>query len=145
MNKYEDIINLEHHVSEKHPQMSREARAAQFTPFAALTGYDTAIKETARLTDKKIEIDEGLKTVLNNRLQIILQHIKSNPEISFTYFLQDNKKQGGKYITTEGKVKKIDITNGYITLNDKTKIIINDIINITGSIFKLNFTKHNVK
>ena len=70
MNKYEDIINLEHHVSERHPQINRESRAAQFAPFAALTGYDTAIKETARLTDEKIEIDEGLKTILNNKLQI---------------------------------------------------------------------------
>lgn len=136
MNKYDDIINQEHHVSERHPQMSRQARAAQFAPFSALTGYDTAIKETARLTDKRIEIDEGLKIILNNKLQIILQHIKSNPEITFTYFLQDNKKPGGKYITIQGIVKKIDITNGYITLNDKTKIIINDIINITGTIFK---------
>ena len=136
MNKYEDIINMEHHISERHPQMSREARAAQFAPFAALTGYDSAIKETARLTDKRIEIDEGLKNILNNKLQIILQNIKSNPELTFTYFVQDNKKQGGKYITTKGNVKKIDITSGYIVLNDKTKIKINDIINITGTIFK---------
>lgn len=136
MNKYENIINLEHHVSEKHPQMSREARAAQFAPFAALTGYDTAIKEAARLTDKKIEIDEGLKIILNNKLQTIIQNIKDIPEVTFTYFVQDNKKQGGKYTTTKGNVKKIDITNGYVILNDKTKIIINDIINITGTIFK---------
>lgn len=136
MNKYEDIINLEHHIPERHPQMTIEARAAQFAPFAALTGYDTAIKETARLTDEKIEIDEGLKAILNNKLQIILQNIKDNPEVTFTYFVQDNKKQGGKYITTKCNVKKIDITNGYIILNDKTKILINDIINITGTIFK---------
>ena len=76
MKKYEDIIYLEHHVSEKHPQMSRQSRAAQFAPFAALTGYDSAIKETARLTDKRIEIDDGLKTILNSKLQIILQNIK---------------------------------------------------------------------
>lgn len=136
MNKYEDIINLKHHVSEKHPRMSRESRAAQFAPFAALTGYDESIKETARLTDKRIELDEGLKIILNNKLQTILQNIKDNPEITFTYFIKDNKKQGGKYITVKGNVKKIDITNGYIILNDKTKIIIKDIINITGSIFK---------
>lgn len=136
MNKYEDIINLKHHVSEKHPRMSRESRAAQFAPFAALTGYDESIKETARLTDKRIEIDEGLKTILNNKLQTILKNIKDNPEITFTYFIKDNKKQGGKYIKVKGNVKKIDITNGYIILNDKTKIIIKDIINITGNIFK---------
>lgn len=136
MNKYEDIINIDHHVSTRHPSMSREARAAQFAPFAALTGYDRAIKETARLTDEKIEIDEGLKTILNNKLQIIIQNIKYNPEIAFTYFIKDNQKEGGQYITTKGNVKKIDINNGYIILSDKIKIIINDIINITGTIFK---------
>lgn len=134
MNKYQDIINLNHHVSTRHPHMTRESRAAQFAPFAALTGYDTAIKETARLTDEKIEVDEGLKVILNNKLQIILQNIKDNPEVTFTYFIKDNKKQGGKYITTQGNVKKINITNGYITLSDKTKIYIKDIINITGNI-----------
>ena len=99
MNKnYDDIINLPHYVSKKHPQMSIESRSAQFAPFSALIGYDEAIKETARLTDKRIEIDEGLKNILNNKLQYILENIKLNPEITFTYFVYDNKKSGVKYI-----------------------------------------------
>ena len=93
MNKnYEDIINLPHYESKKHPRMSLEARSAQFAPFAALTGYEDAVKETARLTDKKIEIDEGLKQILNNKLQYILENNDANPEITFTYFISDKKK-----------------------------------------------------
>ena len=136
MNKdnYKDIINLPHHVSEKHPQMSIEARAAQFAPFAALTGYSDAVKETARLTEKRIEIDEGLKLQLNNKLQKIIEKINTNPEVTFTYFIYDAKKEGGKYINKTGYVKKIDISNEYIILTDKTKIPINEIINIIDEI-----------
>ena len=134
-NTYEDIINLPHYVSTKHPQMSIEARAAQFAPFAALTGYSDAIKETSRLTSKRIELDEELKIILNNKLQLILDNINETPEVSFTYFIYDNLKSGGEYITITGIVKKIDIVNGYIFLTDKTKIPINEIININSNIF----------
>ena len=132
---YDDIINLPHYVSKKHPQMSIEARSAQFAPFSALTGYDEAIKETARLTDKRIDIDDGLKSVLNNKLQYILDNIKMNPEIEFTYFVYDNKKTGGKYVEKTGIVKKIDMVEQYVMLNDKTKIPILEIINISGELF----------
>ena len=136
MNKnYEDIINLSHYESKKHPRMSLEARSAQFAPFAALTGYEDAVKETTRLTDKKIEIDEGLKQILNNKLQYILENNDANPEITFTYFISDKKKTGGKYIEKEGIVKKIDHINGFVLLKDKSKIKIDDIINITSDIF----------
>jgi len=136
MNKnYNDIINLPHHVSQKHPQMSIEARSAQFAPFSALTGYDEAIKETARITDKRIDIDDGLKCILNNKLQYILENVKQNPEVKFTYFVYDNKKIGGKYIEKIGVVKKIDMIEQYVMLKDKTKIPISEIINITGNIF----------
>ena len=118
---YEDIINVTHHVSNKHPQMSIEARAAQFAPFAALTGYSDAVKETARLTEKRIELDEELKLQLNNKLQKIIENINTNPKITFTYFIYDNKKEGGKYVNKTGFVKK---------LTDKTKIPIKEIINI---------------
>lgn len=133
---YDDIINLPHYVSKKHPQMSIESRSAQFAPFSALTGYDDEIKETARLTDKRIEIDEGLKNLLNNKLQYILENMKFEPEITFTYFVYDNKKIGGKYIDKTGIVKKIDMIEQYVMLKDKTKISILEIINITGDIFK---------
>lgn len=136
MNNYEDIINLPHHVSKKHPQMSIWSRSAQFAPFAALTGYDEAVKETARLTDKRLEIDEGLKNILNNKLQYILENKSLQPEITFTYFVYDNKKSGGKYIEKTGVVKKIDLNEKYIMLKDKTKISIDEIINITGDILE---------
>jgi len=136
MNKdnYEDIINMPHHVSERHPQMSIESRAAQFAPFAALTGYSDAVKETARKTEKRIEIDEGLKLKLNNKLQKILENINTTPEITFTYFVYDEKKEGGKYVNKRGIVKKIDTANEYIILTDKTKIPISEIININDEI-----------
>lgn len=136
MNNYEDIINLPHHVSKKHPQMSIWSRSAQFAPFAALTGYDEAVKETARLTDKRLEIDEGLKNILNDKLQYILENKSLQPEITFTYFVYDNKKSGGKYIEKTGVVKKIDLNEKYIILKDKTKISIDEIINITGDILE---------
>lgn len=133
---YEDIINLPHHVSSKHPQMSTEKRAAQFSPFSALAGYNDAVKETARITDKRIEIDEGLKATLNNKLQIILKNIKDKPEVTFTYFIYDKNKSGGKYVTITGNVNKIDMSKQYVILTDKTKVPINEIIDITSSLFK---------
>lgn len=137
MNKnYDDIINLPHFESKKHPRMSLEARSAQFAPFAALTGYEDAVKETARLTDKKIEIDDGLKQILNNKLQYVLENNDINPEVTFTYFISDKRKSGGKYVEKEGNIKKIDNINGHVILKDKSKIKIDDIINITSDIFK---------
>lgn len=135
LNNYEDIINLPHHVSDKHPRMSKEARAAQFAPFAALTGHSEAIKETSRLTTKRIGLDDGLKSILNNKLQLILDKIKDKPMVTFTYFVYDDKKSGGKYITRTGQVKKIDTNNSYVLLTDKTKIPITEIININSNIF----------
>ncbi len=135
--QYDDIINLPHHVSKRHPQMSLYARSAQFAPFAALTGYDDAIKETSRETSEKIDIDDELKSILDSKLQIIMEHIKNKPEISFTYFIPDSKKDGGSYITVIGIVRKIDLYNQIIYLANNTEIPINDIINISGEIFKM--------
>ena len=135
--QYDDIINLPHHVSKRHPQMSLYARSAQFAPFAALTGYDDAIKETSRETSEKIDIDDGLKSILDSKLQIIMEQIKNKPEISFTYFIPDSKKDGGSYITVIGIVRKIDLYNQIIYLANNTEIPINDIINISGEIFKM--------
>lgn len=131
MGKYDDIINLERPVS-KHSKMSIQDRAAQFAPFAALTGYDGAIKETARLTDRKIIIDDGLKAILDNKLNIINDNLDKKYNISFTYFVPDNKKSGGKYIDVSGIVRRIDKVNGYVILFDKSKIPISEIINIKG-------------
>ncbi len=133
-NKYDDIINLPHYISKKHPQMSIEARAAQFAPFAALTGHSDAIRETARLTDERIEIDEDLKVIIDSKLQMIQKKISLKPKVSITYFVPDEKKKGGEYVTVVGNVKKIDKYNQTIVFTDNVIIPINEIIEITGNI-----------
>lgn len=135
MEKYDDIINLQHHVSTRHPRMSLEQRSAQFAPFAALTGYEGQVKESARLTDKKIEIDEELKTILDMKIQILQNRIKESPEIEITYFVSDRKKDGGEYINKKIIIKKIDKYNQEIITNDNFKIPINEIISIDSDIF----------
>ena len=131
---YDDIINLIH-FEPKHKRMSIASRSAQFAPFAALTGYEDAVAETARLTDNRIEIDDGMKEIINDKLQLILENISLKPEIIFTYFVNDSKKSGGKYIEKIGIVKKIDLVNNEVVMEDKSKIEIDEIININGEIF----------
>ncbi len=108
MNKYDDIINLEHHVSKVHKQMSLENRSAQFAPFAALTGYEDEVQETARITEDRIELDEEQKILINEKLNIIESQIATYPEVSVTYFVPDTKKEGGSYQTIKEKVKRIN-------------------------------------
>ena len=134
--KYDDIINLPHHVSATRPRMSAINRAAQFSPFAALTGHGAAVKETARLTDKRIELDESIKDELSHRMQIVSDSIKEQPEISITYFKPDERKNGGEYITAISSVKKIDEHGRVVVMNDCTIVPIDDIINIDGEIFE---------
>ena len=133
--RYDDIINLPHHQSATRPHMSNYDRAAQFAPFAALTGYDDAVKETARLTDKKVELDEYSKDALNERLNMIQDAIDEQPEVSITYFLLDKKKSGGAYVTATDRVKKIDEYENIVLLQDGTKIPIDDIAEIVGEVF----------
>ena len=106
--KYDDIINLEHHVSTKHSRMSLENRSAQFAPFSALTGYEEAVKEEARVTESRIDIDEKAKIEVNEKLNYIMKHLDKNIIVSVTYFEKDKKKQGGSYKTIKGIIKKID-------------------------------------
>jgi len=134
--EYDDIINLPHHVSATRPHMTAINRAAQFSPFAALTGYDAAIKETARLTDERVELDEYTKDILNDRLQIIADWIKEHPEIAITYFQPDAKKNGGAYVTATGTAKKIDIYERVVIMTDGMVIPIDEIISIEGQIFE---------
>lgn len=134
MNKYSDIITLPHHVSTKHPQMSAIDRAAQFSPFAALTGHEAAIAETARLTDVKAEPDETQKEMLNVKLQIIKEHILSKPEIAVTYFVPDARKEGGAYLRVIGAVKKVDETDHKLIMQNGTVIPMDDIYEIESSI-----------
>lgn len=129
-NKYDDIINLPHHISKKHPQMTLEARAAQFAPFAALTGYDDEVKETARLTNRRIELDDEAKSILDNKIQIILEQISQRPTVSITYFIPDTRKAGGEYVTITGIIKKVDGYNQVIVLENRTEVPISEIIDI---------------
>jgi len=110
--------------------MSREDRAAQFAPFAALTGHGDALRETERLTEEKRYIDENYKSVLNEKMLDIQSKIKSEPLVSITYYIPDTKKDGGKYITITDYVKKIDTYERVVVLKNKTKIKFQDIIDI---------------
>ena len=131
MNKnYDDIINLPHHVSKKHPQMSLEARSAQFAPFAALTGYDEMIDETARVTNERKELNEEQKTMLDRKLREIQEKIETKPEIAITYFIPDLIKDGGEYVSITGKVRKVDRYKNVIVLEDKREIPIAEIVEI---------------
>lgn len=136
---YDDIIHLPHHVSAARPQMNVADRAAQFSPFAALTGYDNAIKETARLTDERVELDEYIKDALCGRLQIMADRIKEHPEIVILYFQPDRKKNGGAYVTAAGTAKKIDEYERVVVMNDGTAIPMDDIISIEGQMFDAMF------
>lgn len=134
--KYAAIINLPHHQSETRPHMSNYDRAAQFSPFAALTGYGDAVSETARLTDTKIELDDYGLDMLNQRLNIIQENIKEKPEVFVTYFIADKKKSGGSYTTISGTVKRIDEFERLVIMKGDRKIPIEDILEISGEIFK---------
>lgn len=132
--EYDDIINLPRHVSTLHPPMRIIDRAAQFSSFAALTGYDLAIKETARMTEKRIDLDEHAKVVLDEKLRIIQEQINHEPEITITYFQPDEKKLGGAYVSISGIVKKIDGYKKTVLMKDGTRISIKEIIDIRGEI-----------
>lgn len=135
MQKYKNIIDLPHKQSSKRPHMSLSDRAAQFAPFAALTGYDDAIVETGRLTDKKIELSEEALDLLNVKYQILLAHLADNAEIILTYFVPDKNKSGGAYVEKQGVVKRLDIFERQLILCDGTKILMDDILTISGDIF----------
>ena len=133
--RYDDIINLPHHTSTKHPRMSLYDRAAQFSPFAALTGHDEAIKETARLTDEKAELYEDTKAMLNEKLQIIRENPNTDIAVTFTYFVPDENKSGGTYISHTGSVKRIDEYQHTVIMKDKTVIPIEQIREIESDLF----------
>ena len=127
---YDDIINLPHYISQKRPQMSMLDRAAQFSPFVALTGYDAAIKETGRLTDERIELEEEALTILNMKYQMLMDALPDNPEVTITYFVPDERKEGGSYVSKTGVVNKLNEFERLIIFQDGTRIQMNDIIDI---------------
>ena len=132
---YEDIVDLPHHISKKHPQPTMADRAARFAPFAAITGYEEMVLEEARVTDERIEMDESSKAALNEKLNMILEFIDEQPEVSITYFEPDKRKAGGAYVTVTGTVKRIDEYEHLVIMTDGKKINIDDIYNLQGELF----------
>ena len=127
---YSDIINLPHHVSKNHPQMPMEARAAQFAPFAALTGYDAVIHETARLTDKQVELEEYDNERLNRIFSELMDSLEENPVVTVSYFKPDEHKAGGAYVTVTGQLKRIDTYEQIMVMEDGTAIPIGNIMDL---------------
>ncbi len=136
MSRYDDIINLPHPISGKHPRMSLSDRAAQFAPFAALTGHEAAINETVRLTDERISLSEDVIDEINKRLNIIAKNIDDPKGVSIIYFVPDERKKGGIYEEHKGLIKKIDEYKKVIIMADDTKIPIEQIVDIRGDIFE---------
>ena len=136
MKSYEDILHLPHHVSPVRQQMTMQERAAQFAPFAALTGHSAAIAETARQTEQRVELDEYEIDALNARLQHLAARLHERPQVSITYFQPDERKSGGSYVTAAGVVKKIDADHQRLLLVDGTRIPMEDMIAITLSDFE---------
>lgn len=130
---YEDIINMEHPISKTHPRMDMGVRAAQFMPFAALTGYEEAIKETERLTDTFVDMDENEKMKLDIKLSKIRDNLLKQPEITVKYFKEDLKKSGGRYLEYTGRVKKIDEYKMTIKFTDNMEINVKNILDIEDS------------
>lgn len=135
MGKYDDMLSLPHHVSKKHPQMSMHDRAAQFSPFAALTGYQSVLRETERLTERRVELSEEVRALLDERLRLVVESIQDRPLLSFTYFQPDERKDGGAYLTVTGAVKKVDEFEKTITMIDGTLIPIEEVFSVNGELF----------
>ena len=133
---YDDIIDLPHPTSAKHPRMSISDRAAIFSPFAALTGHAAAIQETARLTDQKMELDEDTKAELDRRQAILLERIVEQPEVTITWFCPDEKKSGGAYVVTVGRLKRVDDTAGTLRLADGMTIALDEIVDLQSDLFQ---------
>ncbi len=133
---YQDIINLPHHVSKSRPHMPMADRAAQFSPFAALSGYGAAVRETERLTDQRVELNEDEQQKISVRLALLRSCLQELPTVEFTYFIPDEKKTGGEYSTVTGIVKKMDEFQKVIIMMDGTKIPIKEIIGVSGAMFR---------
>ena len=132
---YEDIVNLPPHISKKHPQPTMMDRAARFAPFAAITGYEEMVLEEARVTEERIDLDEGALFLLNEKLNMIQEFLDEEPEVTITYFEPDKRKSGGAYVSITGTVKRIDGYEHLVLMNDGKKIRIEEIYNIQGDLF----------
>lgn len=132
--RYEDIIDLPHPVSRKHAQMPKAERAAQFSPFAALTGYEEAVAETARLTESRTELDESRKLALGETLYRAQEKISERPEAAIVYFRPDERKEGGAYVSVVGRLRRVDEIGRFLLLCDGTRIPLDDLrsLDLTG-------------
>lgn len=135
MGEYDDLIYLPHPVSRKHPPMSAMDRAAQFSPFSALTGYEAVLREAGRLTDSRAELSEYSRDILDQKQKILLDAAPTYPEITITYFIPDRRKQGGAYGTLKGNLKKIDLARRVIILLDGTEVSLDDVADIQCELF----------
>ncbi len=139
---YEDIIDLPHHVSQKHPPMDMEKRAAQFMPFRALTGHEEAVAETARLTERKIDLSEEERADLDRQLKILEEHLPERPLVQVTYFLVDPLKEGGSYEEMAGRIRRIDPVEKCLVFADGAKIPLEDILSLEGEILSRKERSH---
>ena len=135
MKNYQDILYLPHHVSKTRKQMPAENRAAQFAPFAALTGYDEAIDETVRTTDECTVLDEDEAQMLDYRLQLLVASLADTPHIKVTYFVPDARKSGGAYHTKEGDVLSVDLQKGILTFTDRSTVTLGSVCGLDGELF----------
>lgn len=132
---YEDIVNLPRHISKVHPQATMADRAARFSPFAAISGYEDMVKEAARVTEERIDITDATKELLNEKLNMIIEFVDEAPEVTITYFEPDKKKDGGAYISITGTVKRIDEYERIVLMSDDKKIRIEEIYTIESDLF----------
>ena len=133
---YDDIIELPHPTSAKHPRMPIRDRAAIFSPFAALSGHGAAIAETARLTEQRIELDEDTRAELDRKQAVLLEHMDEQPDVTITWFQPDERKDGGAYLTATGRLKKLDEIQRVLVLVDGTKILLDDVAGIESDYFQ---------
>ena len=132
---YEDIVNLPPHISKKHPQPTMMDRAARFAPFAAITGYEEMVLEEARVTEERIDLDEGALVLLNEKLNMIQEFLDEEPEVTITYFEPDKKKSGGAYVSVTSTVKRIDEYEHIVLMNDGKQIPIGEIYDVQSELF----------
>ena len=132
--KYEKIIGLPHHVSERHPRLGKDSYAAQFSPFAALSGYEQIISETVRTTNERPQLDDDAKLRLSNKLKVVMDHIDEKPLITLSYFVPDKRKAGGECVTLDGVIKKLDVYERIIFMTDGRRIPADDLYDISGDI-----------
>lgn len=132
---YEDIVNIPRHISKVHPQATMADRAARFSPFAAISGYDDMVKEAARVTEERIDITDATKELLNEKLNMIIEFLDEEPEVTITYFEPDKKKDGGAYISITGTVKRIDEYERIVLMSNDKKIRIDEIYALESDLF----------